>query len=193
MFGEAAIVDLAEELLRTDFEQCSRLLEHYDDRFARGITLVFGVFAGAMLSVIVLLYAAEDLFLKISTICGIYLTAWMGGTVLLTSLARNRKYFCRIASYVSEIRQYYLAQPSVEIENRSGMFTDVGFPDPLTPTNSRTVIMFGIAIINSLFLGLGTYYALHFVSTAISPAWIALFVAILSTVVQSVTLRQSLS
>lgn len=186
-------MNLAEELLRTDFQQCSSLLEHYDERFGQGIRFVFCVFAGAILSVIVLQHTAQDLFLKFATISGIYLAAWVGGTVLLTSLARNRMYFCRVASYVSEIRQYYLNHPSTEVENRSGMFTDVGDPDPLTPTSSRTVLMFGIAVVNSLFMGMGTFYALQFVSLPIGPAWIALLVFILSSLAQSATLIQSLS
>lgn len=186
-------MNLPEELLRTDFEECSRLLEHYDRRFGRGMTFLFCVFAGAVLSVIVLQHAAEDLMLKFATISGIYLTAWAGGTVILTSMARNRMYFCRVASYVSEIRQYYLNHESIDVENRSGMFTDVGDPDPLTPTSSRTVLLFGIAAVNSLFLAMGTLYALQFVTLPLGAAWIAALVFLLSTAAQSATLIRSLA
>lgn len=186
-------MNLPEALLRTDFQQCSSLLEHYDERFGQGIRFAFSVFAGAVLSVIILQHTAEDLFLKFATISGIYLTAWVGGTVLLTSLARNRMYFCRAASYVSEIRQYYLNHPSIEVENRSEMFTDVGDPDPLTPNSSRTILMFGIAIVNSLFLGMGTFYAFQFIHSPIGPVWITIIVVFLSSLAQIATLQRSLS
>lgn len=186
-------MDLAEELLRTDFEECSELLQHYDERFGRVVIFVFSTFALALLSVVVLLHAAENIMLKFATISAILLTAWVGGTVFLTSLARNRQYFCRAASYVSEIRQYYLDQPSIEVENKSGMFTEVGYPDLLTPTSSRTVLLFGLAVVNSAFFGLGMYYALQFVSMPVSTTVVAVLLFLLSAVVQSITLQQNLT
>lgn len=147
---------LEHELLKTDFQQCFEQMRYYDSIFWSTVKFMVTGYA------VVFTATGGLLGLKLSS--GI---AWTGitvllfftgfaGTLLLLVLLRSRMYYLRVARFVNEVRQAYINQKVMGVQNIAGLYTDPRSPKAMNPTSTQLITTYFTAICNSLFYAFGT-------------------------------------
>jgi 5'(3')-deoxyribonucleotidase len=152
-------MDVKEELLVSDFQQCFEQMRHYDDGFRE--TVGFGF--GGVLAVVAAYAALVGTYgLKPVVLVALGLLTLLGslmGTLLVMWLARNRVYYAFVCRYVNEIRCAYTAGSPGGVQNKAGMYTDVSLPPILNPWSTQTLQVYFLSLCTALlFAGsLGTF------------------------------------
>lgn len=145
-------MNLHENLLISDFEQCFEQMRHYDDTFGRTLKFGFGGVAG-VIAASAALVSQYGFTHPTKTMVGfLLLVSSIAGFLLVVSLARNRVYFAFVARYVNEIRSTYLAQAPGGVGNKAGVYTDHKSPKIFSPGSSHTIQIYFLSTCNALLL-----------------------------------------
>jgi len=144
------------ELLKTDFEQCFEQMRHYDSVFSNTVKFMLTGYAVVITATGGLLGLGLSLVTRWVGIAGLLFFTGLAGTLLLLVLLHNRKYYVRVARYVNEVRQSYIKQKVLGIQNLADIYTNPKLPRAMNPLSSQLIIMYFAAICNSVFYAFGT-------------------------------------
>ena len=144
-----------EAFLKSDFEQCFQHMRHYDSHFMAVINFIFAGFAAIAIAAISFLNSIADAPTALLGAALLFILMWVVGTLLLGFLLRNRIYFTSVARYINEIRGCYLALIPMGFKNETELPTTKDVPHVYNPWSTQTLLMYFVAVGNSLFLGAG--------------------------------------
>jgi hypothetical protein len=144
-----------DDLLVTDFGQCSEHLRHYDKSFSSNIQFGLTGFV-TVLTACGWLLSTCHLSPLIAFIDGvILLAAAMGSRLVLKTCALNRWTFTTVSHYVNEIRCAYLAKRPADVQNQAHLFTDYTCPRLADKKSAHVKQLELLAVCFGLLFGLG--------------------------------------
>ena len=155
---ERRLLEAAETFLEHDFDQCCSLLRHYDSQIFNLTKFSFVTYTG-LLGIAIGFFEfsnKNEMDLRTPIIAALG-AALMCGLFFLASVLRNRRYFVRVARYVNEHRNHFLAHHPHGFRNKSRMYADPNLPTYMNWSSSHLLFVYLISALNGTLLVAAVY------------------------------------
>ncbi len=146
-------MDVHEDLLVADFNQCFEQMRHYDESFRRTLEFSFGLLASVIAGTAALLGQYGATVLTTELVGVLLLVSSFASLLLVVLMARNRVYFAVVARFVNEVRGLYLGRSPGGFANDSRMYCDHRFPRIFDPGSTQAIQLYFLSVCNAFLFG----------------------------------------
>lgn len=145
------------KFLERDFNQCFQQMRHYDGQILDICKFAFTAYTAITGASLALYQYGRDKNINYSgPAASLFLIGLLIGICLFAMLVRNRVYFVIGARYVNEHRDYFLKGGTLDLQIQAPIYG----PDEPSYFNwhsSQSLLLYVLAILNSVLLGLGSF------------------------------------
>lgn len=141
------------EFLERDFNQCFQQMRHYDSQIFDILKFMFTAYT-ALIGVALGLYQfglKEKMYLILPAVAALIIGLVLGALMFYLVLI-NRSYYVRVARYINEQRELFLALKPLGFENVSRMYTNPK-QSYFNLESAQIWLSYIIAALNSTLLG----------------------------------------
>jgi len=148
--------------LGRDFGEAFTQLRAYDTQIWEIMKYSFGQLVGSVAAVWVIFTLSNgenppailrDVWKLASAM--ILMISFFFGLLAIQLIIRNRVYYSAVARYINDQRDFFLSTEPLGFSNRSEYYTDWNLPKPFNAGSTQILMVYVIALISALLLGLG--------------------------------------
>jgi hypothetical protein len=151
----------AVSFLGRDYGEAFSQLRAYDTQIWEIMKYSFGQLVGSVAAVWVIFTLSNganppailrDVWKLVSSI--ILMISFFFGLLAIQLILRNRVYYSAVARYINDQREFFFSIKPIGFSNRSKYYTDWNKPEPFNASSSQILMVYVIALISALLLGL---------------------------------------
>jgi len=145
------------KFLERDFNQCFQQMRHYDGQILDICKFAFTAYTAITGASLALYQYGRDKNINYSRpAASLFLIGLLIGSCLFAMLVRNRVYFVIVARYVNEHRDYFLKGGTLDLKIQAPIYGP-DEPSYFNWLSSQSLLLYVLAILNSVLLGLGLF------------------------------------
>lgn len=178
------------KFLERDFNQCFQQARHYDGQILDICKFAFTAYTAITGASLALYKYGKDKDIDIDyrlPAGSLLLVGFLIGICLLALVVRNRVYFVLVTRYVNEHRKHFLDAEPLTLKINTRIYRNPMQPSYFNWHSSQSLLLYVLAILNSVLLGLGSFFLFGAFQVVESLAYrssvILLFLSLLQLVV----------
>lgn len=165
------------EFLKIDFQECFEQMRHYDKLLWQVTVGILSLYAAILATVFM-----KSKYFPTSVLGFIVFGGFIVGIIALWFLLKSRIYYVKVARFVNEVREQYLKNKPLGIENKAGLYTDPEYPKYSNLTSSQLTSVYVMMIINNFYIFMGLLFLTKNLIIAILSFVLTLTIQIIFTI-----------